>query len=100
MGRDVLLTCTAAVQDYFNISNWSINQPINISDIFTLLDNQKGVQTVQKIEIVNLAGGVYSQYAYDIKGATRNNIIYPSYDPMIFELKFPDIDIKGRITTL
>ena len=45
-------------------------------------------------------GGNYSEYAYDIKGATRNNIVYPSYDPMIFEVRFPTTDIKGRITTL
>jgi hypothetical protein len=58
------------------------------------------VQTVSKIEIVNKSGGNYSQYAYDIKGATRNNVVYPSYDTMAFEIKYPDLDIKGRTTTL
>jgi hypothetical protein len=100
LGRDVLLTCTNILKDTFNITKWNINQPIELSSIYTLLDNVKGVQTVQKIEIVNLSGNTYSQYAYDIKGATRNNIVYPSYDPMIFEVKYPDTDIKGRITTL
>ena len=52
------------------------------------------------IQINNLSGGDYSQYAYDINGATKNNIVYPSYDPMIFEVKYLDTDIKGRITTL
>ena len=28
---------------------------------------------------------------------TKNNIIYPSLDPSIFELKYPNQDIKGRI---
>ena len=100
LGRDVLLACTNRLKEYFNISKWNINQPINLSSIYTLLDQEKGVQTVQKIEITNKVGGEYSQYAYDIKGATRNNIVYPSYDPCIFEVKYPDIDIKGRITTL
>lgn len=99
-GRDVLLTCTNLIQDYFNIVKWNINQPINLSSIYTLLDQVKGVQTVQKVEAINKAGGVYSQYEYDIQGATKNNIIYPSYDPCIFEVKYPNIDIKGRITTL
>jgi hypothetical protein len=99
-GRDVLLACTNLIRDYFDISKWNINQPINLASLYTLLDQEKGVQTVQKIQLVNKAGGTYSQYAYDIEGATRNNVIYPSYDPMIFEVKFPDIDIKGRITTL
>jgi hypothetical protein len=99
-GRDVLLACTNRLKDYFNISKWNINQPINLSSLYTLLDQEKGVQTVQNVKIVNNAGGVYSQYAYDVEGATKSNVVYPSYDPMIFEVKFPDTDIKGRITTL
>jgi len=100
IGRDVLLACTTRLKDHFNITRWNINQPINLSSIYTLLDQEKGVQTVQKIEIVNNVGGTYSEYAYDVKGATRTNIVYPSYDPCIFEVKYPDTDIKGRITTL
>jgi hypothetical protein len=99
-GRDVLIQCNNLLQSYFDIRKWNINQPIDLSNLYTLLDQVKGVQTVQKIEVVNLAGGEYSQYAYDISGATRSNTVYPSYDPMIFEVKFPTTDIKGRITTL
>ena len=99
-GRDVLLECTKVLQDYFAIEKWSINQSLNLSALYTLLDRVKGVQTVQKVEIENKVGGNYSQYAYDIKGATRNNIVYPSYDPCIFEVKFPNTDITGRITSL
>lgn len=98
--RDVLLSCTNTLKEYFNITRRSINQPINISELFSVLDRVTGVQTVSKVEIVNKQGGNYSEYAYDIKGATRNNIVYPSYDIMIFEVKFPDQDIKGRTTTL
>ena len=82
------------------MKNWTINQPINLSNIYTLLDKVKGVQTVKSIIIENKTGTNYSQYAYDIKGATKNNIIYPSYDPSVFEIKFPNTDIEGRITTL
>lgn len=98
--RDVLLACNNALQDFFDISKWNINQPINISTIYSLLDRVTGVQTVSKIEIINKQGSDYSQYAYDIKGATRNNVVYPSYDTMIFELKYPNRDIKGRTTVL
>lgn len=98
--RDVLLQCNLRLQEIFNINKWSINKPINLSDIFLELDKVKGVQTVQKIEVINKAGDNYSEYAYDIKGATRNNVVYPSYDPCIFEIKFPQTDIKGRTTTL
>ena len=84
----------------FKTSKKSINQPINISDIYRELDKVKGVQTVQKVTIRNLQGGNYSQFGYDIKGATRNNVVFPSYDPCIFELKYPAEDIRGRVTTL
>ena len=102
--RDVLIQCTEELKTFFNIDNWQINQPINVSDIYTLLDKIKGVQTVQSVVITDKNstdhGTGYSLYGYDIPGATKNNIIYPSYDPMIFELKYPNIDIEGRITTL
>jgi hypothetical protein len=100
VGREVLLRCTQALQEHFDIRKWNINQPINVGTIYSLLDRIKGVQTVQNVEIVNKVGGTYSQYAYDIKGATKNNIVYPSYDPCIFELRTPNSDIEGRITTL
>lgn len=104
IGRDVLLNCTNRLIEYFNISNWSINQPINFSPVYTLLDKVKGVQSVQSLKVVNKTGTIngrtYSQYAYDVEGATRGNIVYPSLDPCIFEVKYPTVDIQGRITTL
>ena len=62
-GRDVLLNCTNELKEFFDIAKWSINQPINLSLIYTLLDRVKGVQTVENIEITNKQGGVYSRYA-------------------------------------
>jgi hypothetical protein len=34
---------------------------------------------------------------YDLTTATRNGVIYPSLDPSIFEVKFLNRDIKGRV---
>ena len=98
--RDVLIRCNQTLTEHFNINNWSINQPINISSIYTILDKVKGVQTVQDIKVKTKVGGTYSKYDYDIEGATRSNVVYPSLDPMIFEVKYPATDIQGRITTL
>lgn len=98
--KDILLRCKQVLINHFNIDNWTINQPINLSEIYILLDKVRGVQTVQNVRIVNKAGGSYSIYEYDIEGATRNNVVYPSLDPCIFEVKFPDTDIKGRIVNL
>ena len=98
----VIATCIEALQDYFNISKWSINQPIILRELSTLLDTVDGVQTVQNITISNKAGTTsgYSQYAYDIQGATQGGVIYPSLDPSIFEVKNPGIDIKGKVVSL
>lgn len=100
--NDVLNNCILALQDYFNIDKWQINQPIIIKDLYILLDKIEGVQTVKNIEIINKSGtsNGYSQYAYDIKGATFNNVIYPSLDPSIFEIRYLNEDIKGRVTNL
>ena len=98
--RDVLLKCTEELKEYFLIDKWSINQPINLSSIYTLLDKVKGVQTVKNVRIENKAGGIYSEYGYDTEGATKDNIVYPSFDPSIFEVKYPNSDIEGRVTAL
>jgi len=100
-GQDVIARCLTSLQDYFNIDNFQINQPILLSNIRSFLDQIDGVQTVQKVEIVNLVGesSGYSKYSYDIPGATINDVIYPSLDPSIFEVKYPQQDIKGRIVT-
>ena len=96
----VVVDCITALQEYFNIEKWNINQPITISDVQSQILNVKGVQSVVKLEFTNKqdnTGITYSQYAYDISGATRNNIIYPSIDPSIFEVRYPNTDIQGRV---
>jgi hypothetical protein len=100
--NDVLNNCIVALQSYFSIDKWQINQPIILRDIYVLLDKVEGVQTVQVVEIINKAGESlgYSQYGYDIKGATYNNVVYPSLDPSIFEVKNLNQDINGRVVSL
>ena len=98
--NEVLTSCLQELRTYFNINNWQINEPIQKKEIFLLLDKVQGVQTVKNINFTNNVGGSYSQYAYDIEGATINDVIYPSIDPMIFEVRFPNTDIKGKVVNL
>jgi hypothetical protein len=100
--NQVLTNCITALQTYFAIENWQINQPIILRNLYNTLDRVEGVQTVKNIEITNFVGANlgYSDYAYDILGATKNNVIYPSLDPMIFEVKYPNADIQGRCVSL
>jgi len=98
----VLTKCIDAITAYFDGNRWQINQPIILKELSVLLDKIEGVQTVQDVRVVNKAGSImgYSDYAYDVYGATYKHVIYPSIDPMIFELKFPNTDIKGRVVPL
>ena len=99
--NEVLLKVIQSVKTFFNIDNWQINQPIIISDLFALILSTSGVQTVTNINIINKnqQQSGYSNVTYNIELATKNGIIYPSLDPSIFEVKYPNLDIKGRIAT-
>jgi len=99
--EEVILNCISELKEFFNIDKWQVNQPIIISEVYNLIGNVSGVQSVENISFSNINGVDvgYSQYKYDFIQATKGGVIYPSLDPSIFELKFPNSDIKGRVTT-
>lgn len=96
---EVLSQCLLQLTEYFDIDNWTFNKPINISEIELLLANVEGVMSVPKVEITNLCAGAgnYSSNTYDISSATIGKIVYPSLDPCVFEVKYPNKDIKGKV---
>lgn len=101
--NEVLTRCIDAVQQYFNVDNWQIQQPIILNDLSTTIGVIDGVQSVTKLEVVNLyqfANGLnYSPFIYDIASATINGVIYPSLDPMIWQIVNPSTDIVGSATS-
>ena len=99
--EEVILNCINELKSFFNIDKWQINQPIIISEVYNLLGNVLGVQSVESVSFNNVSGTNvgYSQYKYDFTQATRGGVIYPSLDPSIFEIKYLNKDIKGRVTT-
>ena len=99
--NEVLLKCIDSMRTMFDVDKWQINQPIIKSNVTTTLANIKGVQSVVGVKFKNLFDSDfnYSGNIYDIDTATRNGIIYPSLDPSIFEVKFPDQDIRGRVVS-
>ena len=105
--NEVLLRCTAALIDYFNIDNWRINEPIYLSKVYSLLDNITGVQSAIRpdtngkggLEVHNKFNGNYAPNKYSIKGATKQGVIHPPKDPSVFEIKYPNADIRGRVIT-
>jgi hypothetical protein len=100
--NEVLLACITKLKDIFAINKWQINQPIVLSKIYTELDKVQGVQTVTSIDIKNLysTNAGYSGNIYDTKTATKDGVLYPSLDPSIFEIKYPNKDIIGKVVSL
>ena len=86
-----------------------MNQPIVLSDLAYQISTCEGVVSLVPpqtnnpnndlilIENKHLVADGYSGNVYDINSASKNGIIYTSLDPSIFELKFPDSDIEGRV---
>ena len=99
---EILSNCITAVKNFFDIERWQFMQPINLSQLQLEIANIEGVQSIAQLEVTNItsadgSGTDYSLCQYDIESATKNNIIYPPVDPAIFEIKNPDVDIRGQV---
>jgi hypothetical protein len=99
--REVVLRCIKTVQDFFAIDKMQFRQPIIVRDLILALASTDGVQSVMDIRILNKwrESEGYSGNRYDIATANQNGVIYPSLDPSVFEIKFPQQDIRGKAVT-
>jgi len=112
--EQVVLQTIDVVKAYFEIDKWQIGQPIVLSDLAYRISLVDGVTAVVSpedpeedsstnnrppIQIVNKfnTGNGYSGNLYDIKTATVEGVVYPSADPSCFELKYPAVDIEGKV---
>ena len=100
--KEILTNVLDTVKGFFNIDQWEMNQPINLSQLRLEIANVEGVQSIVSLTVKNktpltTGGQNYSSVEYDIEAASKDDIIYPSLDPCIFEVKYPDSDIKGTV---
>jgi len=97
--QEVQLRVVNRLKELFDVERMQINAPIVVPNIMSELDKVRGVQTVARFELTNVFNTAlgYSEYIYELGAATKNNIIYPSLDPMIFEVRYPNKDIKVRV---
>jgi hypothetical protein len=97
--NDVIARCIDAIKSFFDITNWQINQPIIMNDLRLTIGSVEGVQTVSDVVVTNKYrfkdGRDYFEYRYPIEEATVDDVIYPSLDPSIFEIRYPETDIVG-----
>ncbi len=77
-------------------TTFEIGEPIYINDIKNLLSETEGVIDIKKLRITNKSSGKYSTYRVDFqKIKSRDGTILIPPKNAIFELKFPDLNIKG-----
>lgn len=97
--RDVLANCLNAARAFLSTDNMQFAQPINLSRLRLEIAKVDGVQSVTDLSLKNLTirDGDYSKHEYNIVAATRNDIVYPSVDPSVFEVRFPTKDIVGKV---
>jgi len=107
--NDVLLRCVSRVKDFFEIDRWQIGQPIILSDIAYELSLVDGVASIvppvennpNKLPIIienkyKVSDG-YSGNFYNIEKSLIDGVLYTALDPSIFEVKYPNTDIQGRV---
>lgn len=96
--RKTKLRAIQQAQSTLSTENREFNQPIVIGDIISDLNSVEGVQSVRELEFENRfdPGKGYSGNRYDIDAATRRGVIFPSQDPSVFELRFPNRDVRAR----
>jgi hypothetical protein len=96
--NEVSVRCIDAIKNFFDIERWQINQPIILADLTNEIASVEGVQSVLDVKVINKYryrdGGSYNDFIYDVSTtALQDGIIYPSLDPTIWEVKYPENDI-------
>ena len=93
----VLATAINILKQKFQ-SGFFIGEPLYISDIYSELKKSQDILDVIKVKIVNKSGGQHSYVALDINknlSPEGSYLICPKN--AIFEIKFPEVDIKGKV---
>ncbi len=91
----VLFDATQRLKDNYS-EKFYIGEPIYINDIFKILNRTEGVVDVKNVEIINKFGSVYSTTQIFMEDFISNDAtFYKAPKNVVFELKYPDSDIKG-----
>jgi phage-related baseplate assembly protein len=94
---EVLTSATEALQAYYS-RKLEIGEPFYISDVYSQLNKLNGIVDVTRVKITHKSGENYSSTAFDINEMTSDDGMYINApDNVVFEVKFPSIDIKGTI---
>ena len=94
---DVVSACNQKLAAKFAMKQ-DIGEPIKITDIYRELQKVNGVVDVTSVDIGLKSGGIYSESNYDFDAAlSADGRMIEAQPNVVFELKYPNIDIKGSI---
>jgi len=98
--KEALLKSIIKLRQLLDISNTNFNEFIVLSDIVSTLQSEPEIRSVPNLSITNKTGTIdgrqYSDYSFNIKSNTSRGIVSFPADA-VWQLKFPNFDIIGRI---
>tara|TARA_R100000388_G_scaffold23750_1_gene18063 strand:+ start:23631 stop:25430 length:1800 start_codon:yes stop_codon:yes gene_type:complete len=93
--NDVINRVIAKIISEYN-NTFYIGEPIYLSSLYNIINKVNGVADVKKINIFNKSGGNYSATSINFDDLrSRDGTFYKAPKNVIFELKFPNADIRG-----
>ena len=104
---DIMQTVIQDVTTYFDYGKRKMGDPLLVGGLYKIIASVSGVENVVDIRVYNLIGGQYSaaQVAQPYKDTQLkeiqqlDNTIYMKSN-QIFQIRFPNKDIKIRVKTL
>ena len=94
---EVINSCNQRLTNKFS-TKYDIGEPIRITEIYKALQGTNGVIDVTSVEIGLKSGGIYSESNYDFDASlSQDGRMIEAEPSIVFELKYPNIDIKGSI---
>lgn len=95
--NDVITAVIFELQDHFSDQLY-IGEPIYLSEIYRVINKVQGVVDTKNVKVALRSGGIYSSNFIDLEEIrSRDGTYYKTPKNVIFELKFPNLDIKGVI---
>jgi hypothetical protein len=94
---ELLQRCTEKLKDKLKVKK-GIGDPVYISEIYKFLNDVPGVIDTTNVELINKAGGNYSNFIYNVDTNLSDDGRYWVIPPSAAaEILFPDSDIAGVV---
>jgi hypothetical protein len=104
---DIVQTVIDDIISYFDFSKRKMGDPLFVGDLNKIIGNVSGVVNVIETRVFNKTGGEYSSAQVSVgyedentKEITQSDSIIFMKSNQIFQIRFPNVDIRVRTKTL